>query len=236
MKPGFWSSFHNQALLPANKSSSIGINYHGRFGIRELGTRTAGIIIPVEKAALGFIYSNFGYSDLARHSAGIACGMRLSKKISAGIQSDFFAEKTAGNYRERRSLSFEAGIIIKPLEKVSIGIHLFNPLPNSLRKSYLPSLARAGVGIWLNNELFVSTEVEMRTQHNLNIKSGFEYLPAKNLIIRGGFNSENNSFTFGLGYIIKSAQLDLGFTTHEKLGITSSSSITFVLDKKQTPE
>ena len=46
MRPGFWSSFHNQALLPFHKSSAIGFNYQNRCRINELGPRTAGIVMP----------------------------------------------------------------------------------------------------------------------------------------------------------------------------------------------
>ena len=63
MKYGFWSSFHNQALLANNNSFSFGINYENRFSIKELGTRSAGLIIPAGKASLGAVYSHFGYSD-----------------------------------------------------------------------------------------------------------------------------------------------------------------------------
>ncbi|MCX6259641.1 MAG: hypothetical protein NTY95_02230 [Bacteroidia bacterium] len=227
MRPGFWSSFHNQALLPFYTSASLGFNYQNRFNISELGTRSAGLVIPAGKAGLGVIYSHFGYKDLLRHSVGLACGLKLSEKISAGIQTDFFAEKTAGEYNERRSLTFEAGLLIIPSEKIRVGFHLFNPVPNSLRKNYLPSSIRAGAGIWLSNILFACAEAEMSTGRNLNLKTGFEYEPAKNLRIRGGFSSENTSFSFGIGYILKFAQLDLGFATHERLGVTSSASIIF---------
>ncbi len=128
-----------------------------------------------------------------------------------------------------RSLTFEAGVLIIPSEKIRIGFHLFNPVPNSLRKTYLPSCIRAGAGIWLSSILFACAEAEMSTGRNLNLKTGFEYEPAKNLRIRGGFSSENTSFSFGIGYLLKSAQLDLGFATHERLGVTSSASIIFKL-------
>ena len=36
-----------------------------------------------------------------------------------------------------------------PSEKITIGLHLFNPVPGSLRKTYLPSCLRAGAGIRL---------------------------------------------------------------------------------------
>ena len=84
MKPGFWSSFQNQATLPFYNSLSFGVNYENRFSISELGTRTAGLIVPAGNACLGAIYSHFGYSDFTRQSAGLACGLKFSEKISGG--------------------------------------------------------------------------------------------------------------------------------------------------------
>ena len=229
MKSGFWSSFHNQALLPFNTAPFFALNYQNRFNISELGTRSAGLVIPAGKACLGAIYSHFGYKDLRRHSAGLACGLKLSEKISAGIQTDLFFERTSGEYNERRSVTFEAGLLIMPSEKIRFGLHLFNPVPNSFRKRYLPSSVRAGAGIYLSRILFACAEAEMSSGRELILKTGFEYEPGKSLRLRGGFSSENNSFSFGIGYIIKFVQLDLGFTTHERLGTTSSASIIFQL-------
>ena len=230
MRPGFWSSFHNQASLCQNNSLSFGINYENRFNISELGTRTAGLIIPAGKAVMGVLYSNFGYSDFMRQSAGIACGMKLSGKLSAGVQIDYFGERRSGEYDSRRTLTFEAGVTIIPSEKIRIGLHLFNPVPGSLRKSYLPSSIRAGAGINLNDGLFAGAELQISTGKMLIIRTGFEYETAKKFMIRGGFSSENTSFSFGLGYRLKFVTIDLGFLSHEKLGITSSASVIFKIN------
>jgi hypothetical protein len=227
MKPGFWSSFHNQSLLPFNPSAAAGINYHNRFGISELATKTAAIVVPLENAGLGLIYSHFGYRDLARHSAGLACGLRLSEKISGGIQADFFAEKTAGEYRERRSLSFEAGLHIRLSEQASLGIHVFNPVPETLRHDRLPSSLRVGAGLILSSELKVSAETEMSTEGGPDIRAGFEYDPVRNMSLRGGFSSTGNCFCFGVGYELKPVQIDLGFSTHDRLGISTAVSLIF---------
>ena len=61
------------------------------------------------------------------------------------------------------------------------------------------------------------------------VRMGFEYRTLKNFWFRGGFSSGNTSFSFGLGYLVKFVQIDLGFATHEKLGITSSASIIFLI-------
>lgn len=227
MRPGFWSSFHNQALLPLNRSAAAGINYQGRFGISELGTKSAALVVPLENAGLGFIYSNFGYSDLARHSAGLACGLRLSENISGGVQADFFAEKTAGEYRERRSLSFEAGLHIRISEQASLGIHIFNPVPGALRKDYLPSSLRVGAGLSLSDEFSVSAETEMSTAGGPDIRTGIEYDPVHGPSLRCGFSSCGNSFCFGIGYHVRTILIDLGFSTHERLGTSTAASIVF---------
>jgi hypothetical protein len=227
IKSSFWSSFHNQANLVFNNSLYAGFNYENRFGIKELGTRTAGLIIPAGKTSLAAIYSNFGYADYHRDMAGIACALKLSEKLSAGIQADYFSVKTSGEYGNIQSLTCEAGLIMLPSENTRFGLHIFNPVPNSLRKTFLPMSVRLGAGAFLNKLLFAGVESEMSTGTKLILRTGFEYEAAKKLWLRGGFSTDNNSFSFGLGYLAGFVQMDVGFVTHEKLGVTSSASLIF---------
>ncbi|HEY5469782.1 MAG TPA: hypothetical protein VIK07_04605 [Bacteroidales bacterium] len=227
MKNGFWSSFQNQALLAFNNSISFGLSYENRFSIEELGTRSIGLAIPVGKASIGAVYSHFGYIDFKRDMTGLACGLKLSENISAGVQVDYFSERTTSEYNNNQSVTFETGLLFTPSENTRIGIHLFNPLPNSIRKNFLPTSIRVGVGTELSEILFAGVEAEMSAGNKLIVSTGYEYEAAKNLWLRGGFSTNNNSFSFGLGYLTKIAQLDLAFQTHEKLGVTSSVSLIF---------
>ncbi len=229
MKNSFWASFHNQALLSENKTLAFGLNYENRFSIKELGTRSVGMSIPAGKSSVGFVYSHFGYSDFNRQMTGLACGMKLSEKISAGVQVDYFSEKTIGEYDNSQVITFETGLLISPSENISIGIHLFNPVPNSIRKNFLKSALRVGAGTTLNKLLFAGIEAEMSTGSYLILRTGFEYEAAKKLWLRGGFSTCNTSFSFGSGYLTKIAKIDLGFYTHDKLGMTSSVSLIFII-------
>lgn len=229
-KNSFWSSFHNQALLAENNSFSFGFNYNNRFGLKELGTRTAGILIPAGKASVGAVYSNFGYTDFKRDMAGLASGMKLSDKISAGVQIDYFSQRSSGEYDNYQTLTFETGLLYKPNDNVRIGIHLFNPVPGNLRKSYLPSQINIGAGTKLNASLFAGIEAEMVSGQNPVLKSGFEYEAVRKLRIRGGFSTENNSFAFGFGYLARFVLIDFAFSTHNQLGVTSSVSLIFKIN------
>lgn len=227
MKPDFWSSFYNQASLSFNKSISLGINYENRFGMNELATKTLGFVVPSGRTTLGAIYSHFGYKDFRRQTASLACGLKLSDKISSGVQIDFFNEASPGTDYKILSITFEGGLIFDLSENVKIGIHVFNPVPNSIRKSNLPSSISAGAGIQLNKMVFASSEILIISGNNIVIRTGIEYETAKNFKIRGGFNSNNNSFSFGFGLKLKNVRLDFGFASHEKLGISTSASIIF---------
>lgn len=227
IKPGFWSSFNNQALLADNHSIMIGINYENRFFINELAARTIGAIVPAGNASLGVYYSDFGYSDFRRETVGFASGLTLSDNITAGIQIDYFSEKVSGEYDKNQYITFETGMIYKPSSDVILAVHLFNPVPNSFRKSILPVSLRTGAGIELSKVLFTGAEIELTSGRNIIFKTGFEYEAAKSFWLRGGFSTENTSFSFGLGYMFKSVKIDLSFATHEMLGITSYSSLIF---------
>ncbi len=231
VKTGFWSSFHNQANLAENKSFSLGFNYENRFGIAELSTRSAGLIIPAGKTSIAAVYSHFGYSDFKRDITGIACGLKLSDKVSAGVQTDYYSIRTFGEYNNYKIITYEAGLIVLPEEGTRIGIHFFNLLPNSLRNKLLPVSLRVGAGKYLNKTVFAAIEGEMSTGNKLFIRTGLEYGMSKNLWLRGGFCTENNAFSFGLGFLAKFVQIDLGFVTHEKLGVTSSASLIFKINK-----
>jgi hypothetical protein len=226
-KEGFWSSFHNQALLPYNKSFLTGFSYEDRFGLSQLSTRTAAVVVPAGEAFLSGIYSHFGYADFKRDMAGLGCGLKLSENLSAGMQIDYLSEKSKGEYYNVSAVTFEAGILITFPKNTRIGIHVFNPLPNSIRKKELPSSLRIGAGTNFNDLLFAGVEAELSSGSSLVVRTGFEYEAFNKIWLRGGFCTENNSFSIGTGFMTKIAKIDIGFLTHEKLGITSEVSLIF---------
>ncbi|MBP8960180.1 MAG: hypothetical protein KBG40_07110 [Bacteroidales bacterium] len=231
MKPGIWSSFYNQAGLPLSGNYEVAFSFENRFGLKELSTRSAGFIIPTGKSAVGAFYSYFGCPDYKRETIGVASGIKLSETISAGVQIDYLSERTTGDYEDYRMITCEAGLMFDLTGSVKAGIHVFNPVPNSLRNFPMSSSIRAGAGVNVSPQLFAATEVEMITGRKLNLKAGFEYEAAKKLIIRGGYSTSEPSFSFGFGCKVNHGMLDMAFATHPKLGIISTISVAFNIIK-----
>jgi hypothetical protein len=226
-KSGFWSSFSNPSLLTLRKDPAAGAAYLNRFNISELGTSSAGIILPSGKTVLSAYYSHFGYHNFSRHTAAVSCGMDLSEKLSGGVRIDYFHERTPGEYTERRSVAFGAGITIKFSESTRFGLFIFNPVLGSIRKSFMPSSVQVGTHILLSQSLSATGEAEIRTGGKLRVSAGFEYAVSGRFQVRTGFSSGNAPFSFGVGYVVRGIRIDLGFMVHDRLGISSVASVVY---------
>ena len=227
--PGISQAFNNQALLSDIKKLSVAANYEGRFNLKELATKTLSIAIPAGNVTLGAIYSRFGYSDFSRSLVGLAAGMNLSKYFSAGVEIDYIREHSFDEYNDNHSITFEIGMLAHLTTNTDIGLHLFNPLPNALREKDIPMVMEVGIGHHISTSLFITAEMSMASEEKPLYKYGFDYEIVKNLCLRGGYVTENNSFCFGVGYKMKTFSFDLAFVTHEYLGLSSSASIIITL-------
>lgn len=226
---GISQAFNNQALLSDVKEFSFAGNYESRFNLKELATRTLSATIPTGNVTLGTIYSYFGYSDYSRSFAGLDAGMKLSKYFSAGIGIDYIKEHSFDEYDDRHSITFEIGMLAHITTNTDIGLHIFNPLPNAIRVKNIPMYMEIGVGHHISTTLFITTEMSMSSEEKPTYKFGFDYEISKNLWLRGGYITDDNSFCFGIGYKVKPFSFNLAFVTHEYLGLSSSASITITL-------
>jgi len=226
---GFWSSFHNQASFGSIENFSIGVNQDNRFGLAELSNKTFGIAIPSGKGALGIVYSYYGYTEYNRHTAGLAYGMQLSPKLSAGVQCDLYSTRAAMDYENTNSLTFEAGLLYSPNDKLRIGAHVFNPLPNSLRERELPSSMQFGLSYCFTSTFMALSEIEVSDLYPMNIKVAAEYEFYTSYFARAGVMNKPLGFSFGMGYSGRIFKVDIGFITHENLGLTPSLSLVVLI-------
>jgi len=225
---GFWSSFHNQAALGQYQGLAVGLNHESRFGLAELSNKTFGLIIPTGHGSIGAVYSYYGYSEYNRHTIGLAYGLPLGDKFHAGIQIDYYSTRQAGDYSNTTDVTFEAGIHYNPVEELVIGLHFYNPLPNAIRDHDIPTVITLGAG-YLFSPAFMSTiEMEGSSDGTYSLKAAGEYSLFKGFYLRAGIMSNPVGFSFGVGFSGRFLQADLGFLTHEELGLTPSISFIFI--------
>ena len=218
-----WSVSHNQAGLGFYPHFAIGFHHENKFVVPEYSLHALGATLPGLNGTLGFSYSYFGYTQFNESKFGLAYGKSFGDKFSFGVQINYHHTYLEGDYGNRNALTVEGGLQYKPVEKIVIAAHIFNPTRSTISESVLdtiPTIMKVGTSIRPIDRLYIGLEAEKELDEDLNLKTGVEYLILESIFLRGGFSTKPVNTTFGLGYKIKKLSADIAFTHHEILGFT----------------
>lgn len=224
-----WNTFHNQAGLAGLKNYSAGFFYESRFMVEELSFAAGTVVIPVKAGTFGFGFSQFGKGSFKEHKAGLAFSKRLTKKLDAAIQLDYFSQQFPENENATGFATFEAGVIYAAKENLFIGAHVFNPVKGGIKTAEglqkMPVIFRLGGHYQFPKMVLLILETEKNGKNPFVIKSGIEFIPAKNLSLRFGVSGKPVNYTAGVGFQAGKVHMDIAFGYHGNLGLTPSVSI-----------
>jgi len=228
-----WSVFNNQAGLGWQKDYWAGVYHENRYFVKELGFSALGACIPVKPGTFGVSLTHFGFSQFNQSRFGLSYGMMLSKSIAAGVGLNYHSLHLSSEYGSTSTITAEGGIIYQPLEKISIGAHVFNPTQSSLGSSQnLPTSFGLGMVYKPNKNIFITIQGDDNTQSSPVFRAGLEYSPVSSLSIRAGMATNPMNLSFGLGWRVKQLVFDLAFSYHEVLGYTPYLSLSYTFDRQ----
>ena len=224
-----WGTFHNQATLATLNTFSAGVFYESRFMVDELSHTAGTFVIPAKPGTFGISFSQFGKGTFKEHQLGLAFARMLGKKLAASVQFDYFSARFPENERARGFATFEAGVLFRASEQISLGAHLFNPVQAGIKTGSglqkMPAIARFGGHYQFPEMVLIAFEAEQQFNGPLLAKSGIEFMPVKNLALRFGVSGKPVTYTTGIGYRTGKIMTDIGFGYHGNLGVTPSISI-----------
>jgi hypothetical protein len=231
VKSDIWSGFHNQAGLANLKGPSAGLFFSNQFHLSELSTKAFAIASPVGKnAGIGVNFTQFGFELYNENKFGLAYAMKLTPKLSTGIQLDWFSTRFGNGYGQARTAVGEIGILSQPVENLYIGAHVFNPWLAKVSKydtEKVPTVFRIGLGYNFSDKALFSVETEKDIDKPAVFKCGVEYTPLKNAFIRLGVSSTPILLSFGAGYNFKNIQVDFAYVNHQVLGYTTQFGLSY---------
>lgn len=228
-----WSSFNNQAGIASLKSICSGIYHESRFGIEELSYTAATVSVPLKHTTASISISQFGKGIYKEQKFGLALAKRLSNRISAGIQLDYFLKTMPEVDRPYSLATAEAGFLLAPSDHMMVGIHLFNPVRqgyNTLTGKYkMPSIIRIGAHQRLNESVLIAAEAYKLSQFPPEVRTGIEFFPAESLVLRFGASGRPFRYSAGAGFLYNKLSVDIGFAYQDIIGLTPSVSLQFLL-------
>lgn len=226
----------NQAALCNLQTPQVGIFTERRFMLQELNFISAVLALPFQNSGVGFTVNHFGFTSYSETMIGVAYGKKLGKKVDIGVQFNYNTVSIAG-YGDASAVSIEIGSILHFTDKLTGGIHLYNPSGSKYDKnapqSILP-VCTMGMGYEDGDHFFASIEIAKEQGQPVNVNAGLHYAFYKQFFLRCGIaTGVNNSFA-GIGIKWSVCRMDLFISYHPQLGFTPALALIFSLKQQST--
>ncbi len=232
-----FSTTTNQAGLAYMTNYSVGVYGDRKFVNASINNFNAALAIPVSAkvGTFGLSANYYGYKYYNETKIGLAYARKFGEKFSMGVQFDFLRMSILEN-GNRNFYTFELGFQYKPWKVLTIGAHIYNPIPYKVDKVFgerLPTVIKFGLGYEPSPKVLLAAEYEQDINYKPQFKAGIEYRPIKYLHLRAGAQTTPFSASFGLGANVKGLNIDLASSYHPVLGFSPQAAIIYSFSKKK---
>ncbi len=216
------STAANPAGLALERPRGATIGYVNRFSLKELSTYAASVNLPAKPMDFTIYASRYGMDAYNENKASIAVSRKLNEWFALGVRLNYHLLQMAESINNIHALTADIGMLIKPLDILTLGVVINNPVRKGIVKGNkdekLPASFAVGATCQPLQTLLLTIEVEKNTQEDPWIKFGAEYSPIDVLDLRIGCLGAPFTPTFGIGLHLARFTIDAGAKWHARLG------------------
>ena len=233
---GLWAMQNNPAGMANLEKISLGLYYENRWMLPETAYKCGAFALPTKFGTLGLSSNQFGSSKYSENKFGLAYAKDFGRYLQVGLQLDYLLVKIGNDYGSFRAFTFELGLQSHVTDKLTLGAYVFNPvsfrLEQTLNHEKLPIVMRFGLAYKFTKDFLGQCEIEKNTERDgVSLRGGLEYEAFKNFFIRAGVQTNPGILSFGLGYGIRFAQINVAAQLHNELGASIQVGMIFSIGK-----
>ena len=235
---GLWALQNNPAGMANLDQFSFGLYYENHWMLKETAFKSAALAVPVKFGCLGVSFNQFGSSKYSENKFGLAYAKDFGPYLQIGLQLDYLMLSIGNDYDKQSAVTFELGVQSQVTEKLRLGTYIFNPvhiaLQQSINQEKLPIVFRFGAAYQFTKDFVGQCEIEKNTDYEgVSLRGGLEYEALKDFYLRAGVQTNPGLLSFGLGYEIRFARIDVAAQLHEILGNTIQVGMVFSIGKQK---
>ena len=233
---GLWAMQNNPAGMANLNKISLGLYYENRWMLPETAYKGGAFALPTKFGCLGLSFNQFGSSKYNENKFGLAYAKDFGRYLQIGLQLDYLLLKIGNDYGSYRAVTFELGLQSQVTDNLTLGTYIFNPvnfrLEQTLNHEKLPIVMRFGLAYQFTKDFIGQCEIEKNTEREgVSLRGGLEYVAFKNFYIRVGAQTNPGILSFGLGYGIRFAQINVAAQLHNELGASIQIGMIFSIGK-----
>ena len=233
---GLWAMQNNPAGMANLDKISLGLYYENRWLMPETAYKCGAFALPTQFGCLGLSFNQFGSSKYNENKIGLAYAKDFGRYLQIGLQLDYLLLKIGNDYGTFSAVTFELGIQSQVTDKLTLGTYIFNPVNFSfgqtLNHERIPIVMRFGLAYKFTKDFIGQCEIEKDTEREgVSLRGGLEYEAFKHFFIRAGVQTNPGILSFGLGYSISFAQINVAAQLHNHLGSSIQIGMVFNIGK-----
>lgn len=233
---GLWAMQNNPAGMANLDKISFGLYYENRWFLPETAYKCGAFALPTKFGTLGVSFNQFGSWKYNENKIGLAYAKDFGRYLQIGLQLDYLLLKIGNEYGKFSAFTFELGIQSHVTDKLTLGTYIFNPVnfrfEQTLNHEKLPIVFRFGMAYQFTKDFVGQCEIEKDTgREGVSLRGGLEYEAIRNLFIRAGVQTNPGILSFGIGYGIRFAQINVAAQLHNELGASVQIGMIFSIGK-----
>jgi hypothetical protein len=192
----------NPSVLAGLKQGGFSILAERKFLMKEVPDYLLSAALITSSVNAGIAVRQSGFKGYNETFMSLASGRELADRLEAGAEIHFVMISMDG-YGKIFVPGFGIGLRFQPTEKLIVGINARDPVSRTYGKSKdekLPYQYRFGVGFEPSHELLLGFDLVKEATRPVLATATIQYLPQKNLILRGGMSLFNQTFSMGAGW------------------------------------
>lgn len=221
-----WAIFNNVAGMAESTHLAAGFAYNYPYGLQELSTAAAHVVVPNNYGIFGLGVANFGDKlfneqkvslGYARNIANVGFGVRLN-----------YHQFSAQNYGSRSAPSLDLGSSLQLTKNIYLGTSILNILRAKIadfEDERIPTVIKIGISYRPTEKLILNLDASKDIDFDPVINAGVSYELINNLFIRTGISTDPTITYFGVGMKLKKFDIDYALSNHQVLGISQQLSI-----------
>jgi hypothetical protein len=219
-----WATFYNQASLARLEKFRFGVMAERKFGIQSLDAGAFSAAYPFEKlgtVAISFYQLSNG-GAYTQQKYGLALSRAFGERLAIGMQFDAFS-RSIQEFDQEWHFTGEVGFQFKLNERLTAGLHVFNPVGVNQEEDFTELTAptgTVGLGYQFSDKAELHLATQQDLQHSTRFRAGIAYQPLESLEVQAGIATAPLNYSFGLGYQWKWLKINLSFGFHRNLGQT----------------
>jgi hypothetical protein len=208
----------NPATLSFHDRKQLVLSVFNRFQMSELNTANLSYVHPNKYLDAGFRLSAFGYEDYRILQLQSGFSKKIFPNLSVGIQLHYRNIRTRWEEDSQAGFSSGLGIYYRLGKQVDLALLGENLLRTAGEETWR---WQAGLQYRASESVVLFLETGYNKEKLFRFSVGADYSILEQFHIRSGYDSTHGMPSFGVGYRWNRWRVDVGFSFHSVLGMSS---------------